>query len=162
MQLIELLIGDNTRAGFVVNFWLNSASSDSESGIAEKLARLRVQDIVLLRNVALSTFRGKVYGQSLRKGQTRCELMYRRKVDRRDAGGCYAEEELVLCAAGEGMHPQMEKTAMVREWVVKFVGAPVTRKVVREETDENARDTKGKRRMRSIVKIKEVLPPDTQ
>ncbi|SPQ27000.1 7d610a9c-ddd4-42af-bbd3-1efd9de65997 [Thermothielavioides terrestris] len=55
-HLVELLVGDETKAGFAVTYWL--ASDD----VGESpLAGLRPRDIILLRNVALNVFTSKVY-----------------------------------------------------------------------------------------------------
>ncbi|KAK7744256.1 hypothetical protein SLS53_003777 [Cytospora paraplurivora] len=62
--LVEVLVGDETKSGFSVTFWLSGADGGPGGGV---LAGLRGQDVVLMQNVALNVFRGKVYGGSLRK-----------------------------------------------------------------------------------------------
>lgn len=137
MNLIELIVGDESKTGFGINFWL----SGQQKGETEKiLDALRPQDVVLMRNVALSSFRGKVYGQSLRKDVTKVHLLYRKRVDRTDVGGCYSTAEL---DSEERENLQVEKTKRVREWVQKFVGGPVKRGKGVEE------------------RFREVLPPDS-
>ncbi|KAI1662092.1 hypothetical protein F4813DRAFT_343451 [Daldinia decipiens] len=115
-SLIELLVGDETKSGFSITFWLSSELSESSSKI---LRELRRQDIVLLRNVALSVFMKKVHGHSLRKGLTKVDLLYRRKLDRGDQGGLYSMRDL---SSTKSAHPQLLKTRRVREWVMNFVG----------------------------------------
>ncbi|KAI2784382.1 hypothetical protein F4815DRAFT_455598 [Daldinia loculata] len=115
-SLIELLVGDETKSGFSITFWLSSELSESSSKI---LRELRRQDIVLLRNVALSVFMKKVHGYSLRKGLTKVDLLYRRKLDRDDQGGLYGMRDL---SSTKSTHPQLLKTRRVREWVMNFVG----------------------------------------
>ncbi len=100
IDLVELLLGDETRAGFAVTCWVTLSEnilSLERAGIshekrydwAEKdtlrnsLNNLRRRDIVLLRNVALAQFRGVVHGQSLgrrsKRGEgTLVELLYRK------------------------------------------------------------------------------------
>jgi hypothetical protein len=113
-SLVEVLVGDETRSGFAVTFWLpSSAVGESE------LAGLRAQDVVLLQNVALNVFMNKVYGSSLRKGMTKAHLLYRRKLDRGDVGGHYMTGDL---ASAGPVHPQLDKTRRVWEWVLDFVG----------------------------------------
>jgi hypothetical protein len=113
-SLVEVLVGDETKSGFAITFWLPSSSvEDSE------LAGLRAQDVVLIQNVALNVFMKKVYGSGLRKGMTKVHLLYRQKLDRHDAGGHYTSAD--LASAGTG-NPQLEKTRSVREWVLNFVG----------------------------------------
>ncbi|KAJ6189347.1 hypothetical protein N7519_004255 [Penicillium mononematosum] len=73
LDLIELVVGDETRAGFAVNFWLKpekqtAAKNNEADRLRRSLASIRPRDIVLLRTVGLSTFQDRVYGQSLRRG----------------------------------------------------------------------------------------------
>lgn len=87
---------------------------------------------MLLQNVALHVFRGKVYGQSLRKGLTRTTVLYRRKLGEGDEGGYYRPRDLERAATAGGggdgdgepstVHPQLVKTGRVWEWVMKFIG----------------------------------------
>ncbi|KAI1141621.1 hypothetical protein F5Y05DRAFT_373260 [Hypoxylon sp. FL0543] len=116
-SLIELLVGDETKSGFSVTFWLSSELNESSSKI---LRELRRQDIVLLRNVALSVFMKKVHGHSLRKGLTKVDLLHRRKLDRDDHGGLYTMKDV---SSTRSAHPQLLKTRRVWEWVMNFVGA---------------------------------------
>ncbi|KAJ5810140.1 uncharacterized protein N7503_002358 [Penicillium pulvis] len=120
LDIIELVVGDETRAGFGVNFWLPvSVSADQTAAKAEKtyglgrsLARLRPQDIVLLRTVGLSSFRDQVYGQSLRGGMTQVDLLHRSSTD--------AGELDKVPTNVQGDLPQ--KVRKVREWILRFVG----------------------------------------
>ena len=142
VQLVEVLVGDETKTGFGVSFWL-STSESVQGDMKSALSGLRPQDIVLMRNIALSSFQGKVYGQSLRRDMTKVHLLYRNRIDRTDPAGCYSAAD--LASAGNSNH-QVEKTARVREWVLKFVGM----------SDEQ-KNTKG----RAGLVAREVLPPDT-
>lgn len=111
--LVEVLVGDESRSGFQITFWLGDGSADAV------VAALRVQDVVLLRNVALNVFMGRVYGSSLRRRLTNVHLLYRRRVDADDVGGYYSAAEF---GSKGSAHPQLEKTRRVREWVLNFVG----------------------------------------
>ncbi|KAK2061031.1 hypothetical protein LY76DRAFT_590900 [Colletotrichum caudatum] len=129
LSLVEVLIGDDTRAGFGVTFWLPSGGGGVGAGTTTTTTttttpmRLRRQDVVLLQNVALHVFRGKVYGQSLRKGLTRTTVLYRRKLDDDDEGGGGYYSRRDLEAGGrEGAHPHLVKTKRVWDWVLRFVG----------------------------------------
>ncbi|KAI1387394.1 uncharacterized protein F4822DRAFT_280806 [Hypoxylon trugodes] len=115
-SLIELLVGDETKSGFSVTFWLSSELGESSGKILKELRR---QDIVLLRNVALSVFMKQVHGHSLRKGLTKVELLHRRKLDRNDRGGLYNMRDV---SSKRPTNPQLAKTRKVREWVMNFVG----------------------------------------
>ncbi|XEV03823.1 hypothetical protein FSHL1_009110 [Fusarium sambucinum] len=110
LSLIEILLGDETKTGFAVTFWLE----ESNAATAE-ISSLRRQDIVLMQNVALHVFQNKVYGQSLRRGMTKVSLLWRR-----DGSGLYSTRD--LSKRGQ-MHPQLQKAKKVKHWVLRFVGA---------------------------------------
>ncbi|KAH6842997.1 hypothetical protein B0I37DRAFT_208856 [Chaetomium sp. MPI-CAGE-AT-0009] len=112
--LVEVLVGDETKAGFAITYWLPSDSIEDSP-----FAGLRPQDVVLIQNVALSVFAQKVYGSGLRKGLTKVHLLYRLKLDPLDAGGYYSTSDL---SSARSAHPQLEKTRRVRDWVLNFVG----------------------------------------
>lgn len=142
VKLIEMLAGDETKSGFGINFWLPPEISAGDD-LRSVLTGLRPQDIILVQNVALSSFRGKVYGQSLRKNMTKAYLLYRNKLDKSDLGGCYKASDF---DSNEPLNLQMQKTSKTRDWVLKFVGGP----------------NKGKGRINSMRETHETLPPDTQ
>jgi hypothetical protein len=112
--LVEVLVGDETKAGFAITYWLPYDSVEESP-----VGGLRPRDVVLIQNVAFNVFMKKVYGSSLRKGLTRVHLLYRMKLDPLDTGGYYSTSD--LSSAG-GTHPQLEKTRRVRDWVLNFVG----------------------------------------
>jgi hypothetical protein len=133
MSLIELLVGDDTRSGFAVTFWLPEAEVQDSP-----ISKLRRQEVVLLQNVALHVFRGKVYGQSLRRDMTKVSVLWSPS-----GPGLYCTRAL---AKSKPSDPQMQKTRLVKDWVLKFVGAdPSTR-------------SKSKRKLRSW----DEPPPDSQ
>ncbi|KAK4147561.1 uncharacterized protein C8A04DRAFT_34258 [Dichotomopilus funicola] len=115
--LVEILVGDETKAGFSITYWLPSDNLDESP-----LAGLRPRDIVLFQNVGLNVFAKKVYGHSLRKGLTRMYLLYRTKLDSRDVGGHYSTSDL----STSGVHQQLDKTRLVRDWILNFVGRGAT------------------------------------
>lgn len=112
--LVEVVVGDDTMAGFAVTFWLAPNSTIAESA----LAGLRSTDVVLVQNVALSSFMNKVYGSSLRKNLTRIHLLYRARLDAQDVGGYYSRADLKIRGPA---HPQLAKTSKVYDWVLNFV-----------------------------------------
>jgi hypothetical protein len=154
-ELVELLVGDDTKTGFSVTMWLppdlhvtwKDGATDMPDGSRSTLRRslrlLRPRDIVLIRNVALSSFRGKVHGQSLRNDITKVDLLFRKKQDRDDVGGSYTVQ--AVNSAGEN-DPQLVKVKKVRDWMVSFVP-----ELEKEVTSSGSR-RRGRRR----------LPPDTQ
>ncbi|KAG7286177.1 hypothetical protein NEMBOFW57_008482 [Staphylotrichum longicolle] len=100
--LVEVLVGDETKAGFAITYWLPYNSVDESP-----LAGLRPQDVVLVQNVALNVFNNKVYGSSLRKNLTKVHLLSRMKLDPQDTGGYYSTSDLSFPGSA---HPQLEKT----------------------------------------------------
>ncbi|KAM3079930.1 hypothetical protein ACMFMF_003348 [Clarireedia jacksonii] len=127
-SLLEILVGDETKSG------------NTKDNTNEVLESLRVQDIVLMKNVALGSFRGKVHGQSLRKNMTKCTLLYRDKISRSDIRGCYGRRDF----AAKDPDTQLAKTKRVRDWVTSFVGVATT--VPKQ----------------GVKRARELLPPDTQ
>ena len=114
-EVVELLVGDETKSGFAITFWLST-------NYRAALALLRRQDVIFLRGVALSCFRKTVHGNSLRGDVTKVHLMYRKLLDGRDVPGHYGQMDVISRRAA---HPQLEKTRRVREWVAKFVTSHV-------------------------------------
>ena len=118
LSLVELLLGDDTKSGFAVTFWLAADSADES-----EVSRLQRQDVVLLQNVGLQVFRGKVYGQSLRRGMTKIHLLWRR-----EGKAYYTMKQLKQHAQSKQPQPQLAKTKRVVDWVLRFVGANVETK----------------------------------
>ncbi|KAB8300120.1 hypothetical protein EYC80_000350 [Monilinia laxa] len=136
VSLVEILVGDETKSGFSINFWLSGKGKEE---VRRSLEKLRVQDIVLVKNVALGSFNKKVHGQSLRKDMTKFWLLYREKIDRKDVGGCYGKRDV----EGKESDAQLAKVRRVRSWVEGFVGVV-------------------KPLRRGVKRVREELPPDTQ
>ncbi|EJP67287.1 uncharacterized protein BBA_03861 [Beauveria bassiana ARSEF 2860] len=128
LLLVEVLLGDDTKSGFAVTFWLardaaaaTMVGGGGGGGDGGLLGGLRRQDVVLLQNVALHVSRGKVYGQSLRRGQTKVHLLWSKRMDAR---ACYSSRALNAARNDAGVeNPQIAKTRLVRDWVIRFVGA---------------------------------------
>lgn len=127
IELVEILVGDDSKAGFGINIWLPPAQESNHSALqADDLRtqtlQLRPQDVVLAKTVALSSFRGKVYGQSLRRDMTTLDLLYRNVVDGADTRGGYSAAELEQDAINNS-EPQIRRVRDVKDWVMRFVGA---------------------------------------
>ncbi|MCJ1425289.1 hypothetical protein MMC29_003177 [Sticta canariensis] len=122
LGLVEMLVGDETKAGFGISIWFSDPGNpnEKESDLQAEVAHLRPQDIVLARNIALSSFNGKVYGQSLRRDTTTLNLLYRNKVDATDKAGAFGARELQDSGSS---NVQVSKLKRVRQWVMDFVGA---------------------------------------
>ena len=124
MEIVELLTGDETRAGFGVNFWLSPIAQQAQyqptmqDSLRASLSRLRRQDTVLIKNVALGSFRGKVYGQSLRRDQTKIELLHRLPLDALER----LEVPQLQHFYTDPSESWLLKAHRVAEWVQRFVG----------------------------------------
>jgi hypothetical protein len=138
MDIIELTVGDETRAGFNITFWLTPVESQQRNQANDELrqilTKLRSGDLVLMRNVALSCFRGAVYGQSL---------------PQRRFGGCRTTVSNLGSSRIDGtqnaaLHSKVDR---VRQWTSDFVGVAKGRSNVG---------------IRSLKRRHEELPPDTQ
>ncbi|KAL2040863.1 hypothetical protein N7G274_006321 [Stereocaulon virgatum] len=153
VELIEMLVGDDTRAGFGINIWLtpsyeNNHSRSQEDNLRSNTLQLRPRDIVLVKQVALSSFKGNVYGQSLRRGMTTMYLLYRSVVDNVDRRGAFRAKDLEEESIGD---LQILKLKRVKNWVTQFVGAGA---------QWPGGDNKSKAQSRRIRQL-EALPTDT-
>lgn len=143
MQLLELLVGDDTKAGFEITIWLSNGSrTDEGNALKFQMQRLRPRDVILLRNVALRAYQGRVHGQSLRRDVTKAHLVHRRKLDDSDPEGMYSTKALL---DSDGTDPIVKKVRRVSQWLMDFVG---------DDMPDTLRDGPVTRRA--------VLPPDTQ
>ena len=135
MDIIELTVGDETRAGFSITFWLVPVESQRKpvDDLREKLQRLRIGDVVLLQDVALSCFRDCVYGQSLSKRLARNSTSI--NVLRED------DNEVQSTSVAS-------KFLRVREWTSNCVGGSRATALIARAGNDLARATN--------------LPPDTQ
>lgn len=125
VDLVEMLVGDSTRSGFGITIWLPSPQETRDSrgegmDLRSAVAQLRSQDIVLARTVALNSFKGRVYGQSLNRSTTTLDLLYRRVIDADDIRGTYRARDLEVEAVAD---PKVSKIKRVKDWVMQFVGA---------------------------------------
>jgi hypothetical protein len=149
MDIVEILVGDETRTGFSIKFWLAPQKPRAdEDPTREALQSLRTRDVVLLRNVALHVWQNSVYGQSLSKrisrNETKVELLGR-------------DGEVDLDATTTGLSPQMTKVKRVSDWVFAFLG---TSEVSRGANKVEA--TIGGVQGRHLYFDDIELPPDTQ
>ncbi|KKK20481.1 hypothetical protein ARAM_004471 [Aspergillus rambellii] len=130
VDLVEVVVGDETRSGFGVTFWVppgdhkRAARTGDEGGaeLRKSLTLLRPRDIVLFRTIALGSFRERVYGQSLRRGLTKIELLHRQPVDATDTGGIYKLRDILSPNhAAQSEDLPLEKVRRVHEWIRRFV-----------------------------------------
>jgi hypothetical protein len=124
MYLLEMLVGDETKAGFEVTMWLSTDTRPNEALVHPRTLEaqtqgLRPHDVVLLRNVALRAYQGSVHGQSLRRGITKVDLLHRRKLRGSDEAGVCSLKALQEPVGTESM---LKKVKRVRQWLIDFVG----------------------------------------
>lgn len=149
MDIVEMVTADETKSGFGITLWLQPAEQDSkpQDALGKSVSCLRPRDIILLRTVALSSFKDKVHGQSLRKDMTKIDLLHRHPVGPTDQTGI-CSTSAINNARETDRH--MLKIRRVRDWIVDFVGSNVY-----ENVEAGVHLVGHNRR-------KLVLPPDTQ
>jgi hypothetical protein len=147
MEIIELLLGDDTKAGFSVSFWLTPVESQQpqkskhdEAALREQLQVLRPGSIVLIKNVALHVWKNGVYGQS---------LSWRFARNKTSISACPDEDEDDEDGLGLMEKGVKKKLGRVRAWTWEFVGR-------RQET------AGGLKKRKSGPRGELFLPPDTQ
>lgn len=155
MNLYELTVGDDTKAGFKVTFWLRPArESNNEQNHAQRLLvptleSIRVGDILLLRNIALTAFRDTVYGQSLNPTIARARTTI--DVLMKSSGASVGQSSGLPAEA-------FDTYTKVKKWARTHVATAASGKRKRKST--LAREDTRKRRPGSSDHD-ESLPPDT-
>ncbi|SPO04931.1 uncharacterized protein DNG_07616 [Cephalotrichum gorgonifer] len=131
-EVVEALVGDDTRSAFRLTFWLGAPGAVSR--LALEVRALRLGDVVLVRGVAVGCFRGRVCGQSVAGGMgTRVFLLFGEGSDAEggEPRGHYSREDMVT---RREVHPQLGKTRRVRRWMrgvdAEAGGAPRAGEVV--------------------------------
>ncbi|RKF77766.1 hypothetical protein GcM1_216006 [Golovinomyces cichoracearum] len=128
VELIKILVGDPTKSGFTINFWLPPLLPRKFPGdLRNMLSIVQTHDVILVQNMALSSFQGNVYGQSLKKEVTKIYLLDRNS-------GFESISQIVNDVTNHSMESdnqnlQLTKTKQVREWLLEFVGSDSTLKV---------------------------------
>ena len=124
VELVELTVADHTKAGFGISIWLSqgkvSGSNRAQTrDLRSRMTTIRPRDIILVKNLALTSFRNRVHGQSLRRANTTLDLLYRVAVDH-DEVGAYTLREL---DDKEASDLQLARVKQVKEWIMSFVGS---------------------------------------
>ncbi|KAK4985794.1 hypothetical protein LTR66_008064 [Elasticomyces elasticus] len=156
IDIIEVLVGDATSAGFSISFWLppENRQQRDESQLRKSLIGLRLQDVVLLQGIALSSYCGRVFGQSLNRKITKnstCITLLGR-------AGVEDEIDVSLTDTGQQLGPLMlrEKAEKTSAWVSRFVGPGAGTKLGRE------RHGHAEMTVETMAREARELPPDTQ
>jgi hypothetical protein len=135
MDIIDLTVGDETRAGFSISFWLVPVEGQRKptDDLRQTLLKLRTGDVVVVSNVALSCFKNCVYGQSLSRQFARNSTSI----------------SVIVEFAGGGSLQLRAKMERAREWTRDFVGVATRNKPSDSKT-------------RNMATVNIALPPDTQ
>jgi hypothetical protein len=156
MDLWEIAVGDDTHSNFKVTFWLrppresNNEQNHTNVQLLQILERLRVGDIILLRNIALTSFRDTVYGQSLNTAITRA----RTSVDvLMKSGGVSAGQVSGLPA------PVVEMFMRTKRWARAHVAGDTDN--TRKRKDGPSKEYISTKRSFGSSAREEALPPDT-
>ncbi|KAF1351084.1 hypothetical protein BDV97DRAFT_294411 [Delphinella strobiligena] len=157
MDVVEITLGDDTKAGFCISSWHNpDASQRRNDHLRETLRTLRPQDIVLVEQIALSSFRGQVFGQSLNrktsKNSTRIAVICNSEELRSEVP---SEQNIMLPGH------VANKLQRVKDWVVSFVG-PASRRRLDATGPDSGHGRAAQRRKLADAVVDEYLPPDSQ
>ncbi|KAF2130393.1 hypothetical protein P153DRAFT_375154 [Dothidotthia symphoricarpi CBS 119687] len=156
MNLWEITVADDTASNFKVSFWLrppresNNEQANAQSLLLQTLERARVGDILLLRNIALTSFRDAVYGQSLNPAITRA----RTNID------VLASSSGVAVAQLGGLPAAVVETFVrVKRWARAHVAADSAG--VRKRKGSLAKRDGSAKRLGGTPLYDDSLPPDT-
>ncbi|MCJ1328775.1 hypothetical protein MMC10_005452 [Thelotrema lepadinum] len=181
---LELTVADETRSGFGVTLWLPPAIEPTRPRDGErqdpdittsvwsrtfcKAARgLRLRDIILLQDITLTEYRGKVYANS-REGFTRIELLFRQVEDGSvqtglaSSNGKYRLRDLERAKDRGQSDYVMQKSLRVWNWLVSFVGLSMDTKISSAAKKRRIGDDRTNDQGAGQKKRRAELPPDTQ
>jgi hypothetical protein len=151
MDLYEITVADDTRAGFKVSFWLRPPNEHKMMAqpLLKTLESIKVGNILLLRNIALTAFRDTVYGQSLNPSIARA----RTTIDvLMDSSGSHVGH------LGRLPVSMVETFMKVKRWARTHVAPSVVGGKKRRKMSDGGREAK---RKPSNSFLDESLPPDT-
>jgi hypothetical protein len=154
MEIIEIMVGDETQAGFTISSW-HAASTDAPSknadGLRKTLQSMRPRDVILIERVALSSFRGQVFGQSLNRKATNNTTAFT-VLHRAHQSPADSVQQSTLSLAVEN------KRDRVKQWVANFVGPAIKKRRAPSESSPAARKEEGKH----LAFSDDDLPEDSQ
>lgn len=154
MDIIELTVGDETKAGFTISSWHRAQDSQLPYKIEDQslttITSLRPQDVVLIERVALSSFRNAVFGQSLNRRATKNATAFT---------VLHKAHSLPSDSAQQSNFPRAVENKLERvvNWVSSFVGPSAKRKAQSEPLPRAGT----KKKSRSAL-LEEFLPADSQ
>lgn len=150
-------MGDETAAGFKIDIWIPlTTTTPASRAFKETVDSLRLQDIILIENLALGVWNNKVNGATLRKDRTHIKLVYRLNRfgsrERRKWGN------VNLQSGGEDLG--LEKIRRVAEWAENFVDPGRARR--NKKPREDAGNKEGENSLEDCEEEETQLPDDTQ
>lgn len=120
MEIIEFLVGDDTKAGFSISSWHTPPESQQkgEDVLRKTLLALRPCDIILVERLALCSFRALVFGQCLNKRFTKSLTVLSTLVRVREDRNSSPDRDQY-----PGLSPGvLSKVKRVKDWVTSFIG----------------------------------------
>ena len=122
MDIVELMVGDESRSAFRISVWLplQGKGNEETSGLSYIARQLRPHDIVLMNNIGLYVFKDQVHGQSLRRGLTSLQILSRKGTNRSELQAYYSAKDLDFADTND---PCLRNTKAVRDWLVGHVAA---------------------------------------
>lgn len=158
MNLYEIIVADDTASGFKVNFWVrpprgsNTEQDTVQQMLLATLESLKVGDILLLRNIALTSFRDAVYGQSLNPSISRA----------RTAIDIVSRSSGALTVQLNGLPDSLvEKINKVKKWARTHIATNDGRTRKRRGTSTSTELRRSSRRRPASSFNDGSLPPDT-
>ncbi|CAN9235310.1 unnamed protein product [Alternaria alternata] len=156
MKLWEIIVADDTRSNFKVTFWLRpSRESNNEQDhvqnlLLQTLKGIKVGDILLLRNIALTSFGDNVFGQSLNPTIARA----RTSIDVLTKSGAGSSAQL------GGLPPPVAETfKRVKKWAKMHIASDTAGP--RKRKGSAAKQGKYAKRTCRSFDVDDSMPPDT-
>lgn len=156
MDLWEIIVADDSFSGFKIAFWMRpnldskNERTRSQKLLLDALQATKVGDIILLTNVALTSFRDTVFGQSLNPAIARA---------RTDIHVLMKSNGISATQPGKLPAPIQEAFTRVRKWARMHIasdsGGSRKRKGSAPKQDDFAKRTFGTR------DLDDSMPPDT-
>ncbi|KAI5372585.1 hypothetical protein J4E82_008688 [Alternaria postmessia] len=156
MKLWEIIVADDTRSNFKVTFWLrppresNNEQDHVQNLLLQTLKGIKVGDILLLRNIALTSFGDNVFGQSLNPTIARA----RTSIDVLTKSGAGSSAQLGGLPA-----PVAETLKRVKKWAKMHIASDTAGS--RKRKGSAAKQGKYAKRTYRSFDVDDSMPPDT-
>lgn len=156
MSLWEIIIADDTRSAFKVTFWLrppresNNDQNNVQNQLLQTLESIKVGDILLLKNIALTSFGDTVFGQSLNPAITRA----RTSIDVLTRSNGISAAEL-----GGLPVPVVEVFKRVKKWARLHIASDGA--ASRKRKGSKTKQDKDTKRTFAARDVDDSMPPDT-